>query len=375
MGYRKVIEVETMVDDKPSSSQATKSRPLGPDFAAGLKAASLFNPMKTTARFFEKYVIDLLAGALFLGDLVFNDGLYDTALSDTDNQFEEILRRSKLLTEIDTDHHHSTGEILERLSDQKDRREWLAFLGRKFRGKVEEALRNNDIRRAIWAAACIERVRAAIIFKDHFEEVIWQAQSLGLLIDVLHIWEENKENTSEQFWQELFKKYTHIISQIFATPVLFIRENAYVGGMTVDRKNAKFVDFLYSSETSHEVVLVEIKTPMTNLLGKKYRKIYKPSSDLSGAVVQVLEYRCQIAKNIDSIGKTNNISAFNPKCVLIVGNSDQLKNDNKKIQSFELFRSNSKDVEIITFDELFIKVRMLIDVINIPPTEAHYKKI
>ena len=45
-------------------------------------------------------------------------------------------------------------------------------------------------------------------------------------------------------------------------------------------------------------------------------------------------------------------------CVLIVG---QTPEDADKQKSFELFRHNSKDVEIITFDELLEKLKQLRD--------------
>ena len=55
--------------------------------------------------------------------------------------------------------------------------------------------------------------------------------------------------------------------------------------------------------------------------------------------------------------------AFNPSCLVIVGNVSQL-GDTKRIKSFELFRSGLKDVQIITFDELFRKVETLVSLLE-----------
>jgi len=56
-------------------------------------------------------------------------------------------------------------------------------------------------------------------------------------------------------------------------------------------------------------------------------------------------------------------SLIDPKCLLIVGNiTDGLKED--ELKSFELFRSDLKSVEIISFDELFAKVSLLIQMLE-----------
>ncbi len=63
-----------------------------------------------------------------------------------------------------------------------------------------------------------------------------------------------------------------MFSQMFSTQVAFIEGKAYVGGMRVDKKDAKFVDFLLSGGAAEEAILIEIKTPCGKLLGGKYRK-------------------------------------------------------------------------------------------------------
>jgi hypothetical protein len=83
--------------------------------------------------------------------------------------------------------------------------------------------------------------------------------------------------------------------------VVLIRDKAYVGGMNLDRKEARIVDFLFAKQTSKDALLVELKTPCTKLLGRKYRAVYSPSSDLSGAVTQALDYRRQLANSLSSI--------------------------------------------------------------------------
>jgi hypothetical protein len=137
--------------------------------------------------------------------------------------------------------------------------------------------------------------------------------------------------------------------------------------MNIDRQNAKLVDYLFSVETSKDSVLVEIKTPVTKLLGSKYRGTYRPSSELSGALMQALDYRSTLITNISTItnGTPHDIKAFNPKCVIVIGNGALELTSADKRQAFENFRSNSKDIEIVTYDELFRKLEIMANLFSL----------
>ncbi len=124
------------------------------------------------------------------------------------------------------------------------------------------------------------------------------------IVDVLRMWDARCKESSEEFWQSTFNEHLYILSQVFATPVVFIDEKAYVGGMEVDGKGAKFVDYLFSEESSGQAILVEIKTPVTRLLGQEYRSnVFAPSVELAGAVIQLLSYRTKIINSSFSLEK------------------------------------------------------------------------
>lgn len=53
---------------------------------------------------------------------------------------------------------------------------------------------------------------------------------LSSLKTALNEWESNKNNASERYWQEVLSKYSFVIGQLFAHPVVVIREQAYLGG-------------------------------------------------------------------------------------------------------------------------------------------------
>ncbi|BDG09197.1 hypothetical protein AMPC_23100 [Anaeromyxobacter paludicola] len=202
-----------------------------------------------------------------------------------------------------------------------------------------------------------------VIFKEHLEEVVWMGHSAARIIQLLSTWDVNRQNADELFWQATFKEQTYALSQVFAVPLVFIQDNAYVGGMSIDRKNAKLLDYLFSAEFSREAVLVELKTPMTRLLAAEYRTgVHPPSADLAGAVVQALTYRNHLMRELTFVlgDRGPKVTAFAPKCVVVAGTGTAELDTDAKRRSFELFRSNcSKDVEIVTYDELFRKLEVL----------------
>ncbi len=63
------------------------------------------------------------------------------------------------------------------------------------------------------------------------------------------------------------------------------------------------------------------------------------------------------------------LSTFNPKCVLIAGNGAEQLSDEKRRHSFELFRAGLKDIEIVTYDEIFRKIEVLATLFNLVRNE------
>jgi len=183
---------------------------------------------------------------------------------------------------------------------------------------------------------------------------------------ILDIWENEKKNSSEEFWQGVFTSDSWIISQVFSYPVVIIKDKAYVGGKTIGNVDGNIVDFLYANQITNNVVLVEIKTPTTKLLSAQYRNVFSISTDLSGAINQTLNYRGEIEKNFHALfsGSENKYQVINPRCLLIVGSHENEQLDKIQMKSFEIFRSDLKSVEVITFDELFAKIRLLLSLIE-----------
>jgi hypothetical protein len=307
-----------------------------------------------------------------VGDLPKRREEFGGALDQLEAGTDELLKASPLLAGLDLADPDSSLKAYELLSQNKETAEWWAALAGMFAAVCRDAIKDGDPTRSAWAAACMERFRGMMIFKTHLEEVVWMGHSAKRIIDLLRLWDTNKENGDEEFWQIKFSESTYALSQVLGVPLVFIQDKAYAGGMTLEGKEARLVDYLFAVESSGEAVLIEIKTPVEKLLGPKYRGVYRPASELAGAVIQVLDYRAQLLRKFDSIAKKEGkeLNAFSPRCVLIVGNAKGELIDQNRRQSFELFRSSLKDVEIVTYDELFRKLEVMATLFNLVRTPA-----
>jgi hypothetical protein len=332
--------------------------------AGWLKIAA--NPLKGTGNL-TKHGLGWFAKLIFVDDIKSEDDL-DALIEKGGEEADQVLENSELLEDLDLENEDHASRAFERLKERQDTAEWWALLVGTFHSIAKDAVANGNARKAAWSMRAAERCRAMYVFKTHLEDVVWMGHSARRLVEVLRKWKENKDNSSEQFWQRLFKENPYVLTQMFSVPVVFVGDNAYVGGMSVDRKDARFVDYLYANASSNDALLVELKTPATKLLGSKYRSnVYKPSVELSGSVVQTLDYRRQLTSDIAGITESSekSLDVFGPRCVVVIGNAEhELDNDNKR-KSFELYRTSLKDVEIVTYDELFKKAETLASLFNL----------
>lgn len=253
------------------------------------------------------------------------------------------------------------------MQEHKGTFEFWAFYTDAFLALARLARDAATVERAMWATACAERCRAMMIYKAQLEEVVQMGHSARRIVDMLGTWDAHKEDSDEEFWQITFGQNSYVLSQAFAVPLVFIKDKAYVGGMKIDRSEARFVDYLFSTEVSREAILIEIKTPTAPLLGSEYRGSLLPSRELMGAVLQVLNYRAELIQNLKQLTRDGEVklSAFNPRCAVIIGNAqDDLRDENAR-RSFELYRGSTAGVEVITYDELFRKVEVLADLFSL----------
>lgn len=165
----------------------------------------------------------------------------------------------------------------------------------------------------------------------------------------------------EAKWQAFFNTNPFVLEMAFGYPVIKVRDQASVGGRRLSGDGEKITDFLVKNSLTNNTAVFEIKNPRMQLLHKRpYRQgVYTPSADLSGAINQALDQKYQLQKQIAQTKENTrlyDIESYAVHCCLVIGTTPDGA-DQKK--SFELFRQNSKDVEVITFDELLEKLKQL----------------
>jgi hypothetical protein len=322
------------------------------------------NPLESSGRLFRPG-LDMLVRNLFLADITLKEDTFEEDAFKLEQYTDQVLNAFPPLSGLDINNPQHAEKIIAVMQNYDGTREFWALWVGYCLAVSREARAQGDTKKAVWAMACAERFRSMMLFKESLEDVVWMGQSVKRLLDVLAIWDANRLTSDEEFWQTTFTEHSYVLSQVFAFPVVFIKDKAYVGGMKLDRSEARFVDYLFSAESSREAILVEIKAPTTPLLGTEYRGNAAPSRDLSGAVVQVLNYRRELVANLKSVTEGIALTAFLPKCVLVMGNAASQLRDEASRRSFELFRGGLRDVEVITYDELFRKVEVLAELFSL----------
>ena len=66
----------------------------------------------------------------------------------------------------------------------------------------------------------------------------------------------------------------------------------------MSNRDGNVCDFIYQNELSQNIALIEIKTPCTPIIGNSYRATYSFSSEMSGAINQVLNYKDSLTKEL-----------------------------------------------------------------------------
>lgn len=172
---------------------------------------------------------------------------------------------------------------------------------------------------------------------------------------------------NESDWQTFFEMNFWIFGYGLRYQVLnLLQSQPYYGGTNVTGSGGERGDFL--TNTAAEVkytCLVEIKKPSTEiLLSKNYRNgAYSISAELSGAISQV-QVNCATWENegsrtMHNIEKLSSINTISPKGIVVIGMTNQLTSFDMK-NTFERFRNELHNPEIITFDELFERAKFIV---------------
>lgn len=188
---------------------------------------------------------------------------------------------------------------------------------------------------------------------------------------------DNKRD--EDVWQFFFEKNTWIfgygLSYVFNTPLDDKKLEQVVKGFDFNSSGKRVDALLKSRGLINSLCFAEIKTHKTELIGKEYRgESYSASPALSGSIAQIqktVQKSLETIKTKTSVKTDNgdltgeNLYLYQPKSFLVIGMLKEFQGefgDNEdKLSSFELFRRNLTNPEIITFDELYERARCIVE--------------
>lgn len=177
-------------------------------------------------------------------------------------------------------------------------------------------------------------------------------------------------NQPESWWKDFFERNKWIFGYGLNYQILKpTQTQPHYGGTRVSGRGTQKGDFLQRTEAETKfTVLVEIKRPNTLVLGhQQYRNgAHELGSQLTGGVTQ-LQANCRTWEIEGSQSEDNReallkqkIFTVQPKGILVIGHTNQLDKISKR-NTFELFRRNIINPEIITYDELFERAKFIVE--------------
>lgn len=182
---------------------------------------------------------------------------------------------------------------------------------------------------------------------------------------------KDPSNYDEPEWQTFFKNNSWIFGYGLDYKFLSIlQKEASLSNVDLDGKNEVKSDFLLAD--NNFTVIVELKRPDTPLFEKDKNRSesWKLSKELTYAVSQILSQKAEWelnaqTKNYDEFGNLINQTTIDPKTILIIGDTKQFSGETKtdliKKKTFELYRRNSRNIEIITYDELLDRAKFIVN--------------
>ena len=190
---------------------------------------------------------------------------------------------------------------------------------------------------------------------------------------------KKKSCTNEGLWQNYFEKNSWVfgygLGYVFVTGLDDKKLEQVVQGYSISDHGKRVDALMRTRGIVSNLCFIEIKTHETKLLeSKPYRSgCWAPSKELAGAVAQV---QGTVAIAVDSLSSEINMTdengnptgeeVFNyqPKSFLVIGNLSEFTGEHgvnlEKLRSFELYRRNTSNPEIITFDELYERAKFIV---------------
>ncbi|GGR57832.1 hypothetical protein J2S40_003398 [Nocardioides luteus] len=195
----------------------------------------------------------------------------------------------------------------------------------------------------------------------------------------------------EKAWQQLLEENPWILGVGLGGQILTSwddgRLEQTVVGPSFTNAGKRADALMRTTGVIQSLVFAEIKHHRTDLLKKEYRPgCWSPSPELAGAVVQVQQTVHRACQEVGDYLQdqtdegellTSGTFLVRPRCFVIVGLLDQLTGASggpvrDKVRSFELFRRNLNEPEVLTFDELVARAEWHVEFASTTSAGAGY---
>lgn len=198
--------------------------------------------------------------------------------------------------------------------------------------------------------------------------------SLDVLIGQFERGLTGRAARDERHWQRFFTENAFALQQVFSAPLLVLRPLAHVKGAEFDGSGSRIADFLCVNAVTRSAVVIEIKTPGTPLMAAKgYRgsgtaEVHPPARELGGAIAQVQAQMESVSRDLKDHPALGSIDRWHVRGAVIAGTVAALGDEQR--ESFLRLRDGLNAVEVLGFDEVGKRLRMLHALLNAPPPAA-----
>ncbi|MEJ1386467.1 MAG: Shedu immune nuclease family protein [Candidatus Sedimenticola sp. (ex Thyasira tokunagai)] len=186
----------------------------------------------------------------------------------------------------------------------------------------------------------------------------------------------------EDVWQNFFEENTWIfgygLCYQFNAPLEGKKLEQVVSGHNFNSAGKRIDGLLKTTGLLSSLAFIEIKTHKTELLSQvkdPYRtSAWNLSKELTGGIVQVQRTVQMSIQNLQTkteiVSKSGALTGeqlflYTPRSFLVIGSLAEFHESNgineQKYSSFEMFRRNMSNTEVITFDELFQRATHIVE--------------
>ena len=247
----------------------------------------------------------------------------------------------------------------------------------KGKARLDDLLISEEEKREILRAnpQLVAEIARNDITKSDVVALAYRKKQLDRFEQLLH-----DDTVTEPAWQQFFEDNPWIfgygLDYIFTSRLDEKKLEQITSGFSVNQFGKRVDALMKTRGRISSLCFIEIKTHQTRLLfeEKPYRTgCWRISDELAGSVSQIQKTVQQaletIQKRLDITTKDGDQTGefaylYQPKAYVVIGSAEQFITENgvneQKYSSFQLFRRNIVNPEIITFDELFERAKCIV---------------